>query len=78
MPIAIVWRRSPRKRIRTARPSLGAWLRCAYLRFLIRHAEDDLSHLEREAITLPARTAGHRRHIDALRAELALEEKGAP
>jgi hypothetical protein len=68
----------PCRPIRTAAPSLTAWLRCAYLRFLIRSAEDDLVQLEREAAAMPRRATGYRNHIAALRCELALEERSCP
>jgi hypothetical protein len=63
------------RRIRLAAPSrLTSWLRRAYLRLLIRCAEEDLLQLEAEAAALPRRAAAYRRHISALRAELALNQ----
>ena len=62
------------RRIRLAPLSLTAWLRRAYLRLLIRCAEEDLLQLEAEAAALPRRAAAYRRHISALRAELALNQ----
>ena len=68
----------PSRRIRLAAPSVGHWLRAqaraAYLRFLIRSAEQDLVQLEAELASIPRRAAAHRKHIAQLRVELALTQ----
>lgn len=52
-----------------------AW-RCAMLRMRIRSAEFDLQGLDAEIRALPMQREAHRRHLEALVAELSLTEGG--
>lgn len=49
---------------------LVAWLRAAYLRRLIRSAEDDIEHMQHAYESLPAQMAAHRIWLDHRRVRL--------
>lgn len=68
--------------IPTRRPLTGrlvAMARCAYLRWLIRCAEQDLAHhqaeFERASRHLPEQIKEDRKHIDALTRRLVREDR---
>jgi hypothetical protein len=65
---------------RPLRMRLVARLRCAYLRWLISHAEKDLRQhqamFEHASKHLPAQIAIDRKHIDALTRRLTKETNG--